>query len=57
MNSTEKLNITPLTLEEKITTNGGDGLTEAFFYFLGSFSRAQKRDLDGSIGGPTANHG
>lgn len=57
MKSTEKLNIIPLSLEEEISTNGGDGLTEAFFYWLGRFFRAQQRELDGSIGGPTANHG
>jgi len=52
-----KIELTELTNSEIIEVNGGDGMTEAFFWVLGRFFQAQQRDLDGSIDGPTAIHG
>ncbi|TCR11836.1 hypothetical protein [Sphingobacterium sp. JUb78] len=57
MEELNKLNVSALNKAEEIEITGGDDLTRGFFYYLGRFFHAQQRDLDGSIGGPTANHG
>ncbi|MCA4808898.1 hypothetical protein IF128_03900 [Empedobacter stercoris] len=39
------INIVPLSSHEERNINGGDGVTEAFFWLIGSFFREQARDL------------
>lgn len=51
----ENINIIDLSAENCQQIYGGDGLTKAVFWLVGSFIRAQSRELDG-IGGPTVRH-
>ena len=53
MKNLEKLNLQELTKEENKNINGGDGITEAVFWFFGRFIHEQKRDAT-KFGGPTA---
>ncbi|CAM3643108.1 hypothetical protein [Sphingobacterium prati] len=58
----EKLNNLDLELlsdSEILSIDGGGFFRDLGFaigYAFGSFAKAQERELDGGLGGPTANH-